>query len=291
MNDMRKTDPKEFIIKYGLIVTGSALYAAGFQFFLYPNSIIVGGVSGIAMIINMLSGLPVGVMTIILNIPLFIVAWKHFGTGFIISSAVGMLLSSVFVDALALLDYSPTSDMLLACIIGGAVKGLGLGLVYYAGATTGGTDIIAKFLRLRFPYVNLGTIVLVTDFVIILAFALIFNKVEAAMYAVIAMFVVSKAVDLVLYGIDNSNVCYIISEKSDDIVKRITDTLHRGVTILEGEGAYSHKYKQVLLCVVKRTQISEIRKMIRAIDENAFFIVTDAKNVFGKGFGDIGDFS
>ena len=281
---------KAITIKYLMIIVGSALFAAGFQFFLYPNSIIVGGVSGIAMIINLLTKLPVGLLTIVLNIPLFIIAWRYFGTDFIIGSLVGMLLSSVFVDLFALLSISPTNDMLLACIIGGAVKGLGLGIVYYAGATTGGTDIIAKFIRLRFPYLNFGTVVLITDCFIIVAFAAIFNKIESAMYAVITMFVVSKVVDLVLYGIDNSSVCYIISEKSDQLVTDITDRLHRGVTILEGEGAYSHQNKQVLLCVVKRTQIADIRKMIKSIDENAFFIITDAKNVFGKGFGDIADF-
>ena len=288
---MNATNMREYVVKYALVALGSALFAAGFQFFLYPNSIIVGGVSGIAMIINYLVGLPVGIMTIVLNIPLFIIAWKHFGGKFIISSLVGMLLSSVLVDVLAVVDYSPTDDMLLACLIGGAIKGLGLGLIYYAGATTGGTDIIAKFVRLRFPYINFGTIVLLTDAVIIIAFAAIFDRVEAAMYAVIAMFVVSKVIDLVLYGIDNSSVCYIISENSEQLVKDITDKLHRGVTILSGEGAYSHKDKQVLLCVIKRTQIADIRKIIRNIDENAFFIVSDAKNVFGKGFGDISDFS
>ena len=282
---------REYVVKYALVALGSALFAAGFQFFLYPNSIIVGGVSGIAMIINYLTGLPVGIMTIVLNIPLFIIAWKHFGGKFIISSLVGMLLSSLLVDIMAVINYSPTDDMLLACLIGGAIKGFGLGIIYYAGATTGGTDIIAKFVRLRFPYINFGTIVLLTDAVIIIAFAMIFDRVEAAMYAVIAMFVVSKVIDLVLYGIDNSSVCYIISENSEQLVKDITDKLHRGVTILSGEGAYSHKDKQVLLCVIKRTQIADIRKIIRNIDENAFFIVSDAKNVFGKGFGDISDFS
>lgn len=288
---MNTTNIKEYIVKYALVVLGSALFAAGFQFFLYPNSIIVGGVSGIAMIINFLTGLPVGIMTIVLNIPLFIIAWKHFGGKFIISSLVGMMLSSLLVDIMATLDYSPTGDMLLACLIGGAIKGFGLGIIYYAGATTGGTDIIAKFVRLRFPYINFGTIVLLTDAVIIIAFAMIFDRVEAAMYAVIAMFVVSKVIDLVLYGIDNSSVCYIISENSEQLVKDITDKLHRGVTILSGEGAYSHRDKQVLLCVIKRTQIADIRKIIKNIDENAFFIVSDAKNVFGKGFGDISDFS
>ena len=160
---------KAIAIKYLMIIVGSALFAAGFQFFLYPNSIIVGGVSGIAMIINLLTKLPVGLLTIVLNIPLFIIAWRYFGTGFIVSSLVGMLLSSVFVDLFALLSISPTNDMLLACIIGGAVKGLGLGIVYYAGATTGGTDIIAKFIRLRFPYLNFGTVVLITDCFIIVA--------------------------------------------------------------------------------------------------------------------------
>lgn len=288
---MNATSMREYVVKYALVALGSALFAAGFQFFLYPNSIIVGGVSGIAMIINYLTGLPVGIMTIVLNIPLFIVAWKHFGGKFIISSLVGMLLSSLLVDIMAVINYSPTDDMLLACLIGGAIKGFGLGIIYYAGATTGGTDIIAKFVRLRFPYINFGTIVLLTDAVIIIAFAMIFDRVEAAMYAVIAMFVVSKVIDLVLYGIDNSSVCYIISENSEQLVKDITDKLHRGVTILSGEGAYSHKDKQVLLCVIKRTQIADIRKIIRNIDENAFFIVSDAKNVFGKGFGDISDFS
>lgn len=286
---MKAIKTKDYVWQYVLIIIGSALFAAGFQFFLYPNSIIVGGVSGIAMIINYLTDLPVGVMNIVLNIPLFIIAWRQFGTKFVIGSFVGMMLSSVFVDLFALVSYSPTDDMLLACIIGGAIKGLGMGIIYYAGATTGGTDIIAKFVRLKYPYINFGTLILITDAIIILAFAIIFHKVEGAMYAVIAMFVVSRVIDLVLYGVDNSNVCYIISEKSEQLVNDITDSLHRGVTILEGEGAYSHQNKQVLLCVVKRTQVSDIRKIIKSVDENAFFIITDAKNVFGKGFGDISD--
>lgn len=286
---MKAIKTKDYVWQYVLIIIGSALFAAGFQFFLYPNSIIVGGVSGIAMIINYLTDLPVGVMNIVLNIPLFIIAWRQFGTKFVIGSFVGMMLSSVFVDLMALVSYSPTNDMLLACIIGGAIKGLGMGIIYYAGATTGGTDIIAKFVRLKYPYINFGTLILLTDAIIILAFAIIFHEVEGAMYAVIAMFVVSRVIDLVLYGVDNSNVCYIISEKSEQLVNDITDSLHRGVTILEGEGAYSHQNKQVLLCVVKRTQVSDIRKIIKNVDENAFFIITDAKNVFGKGFGDISD--
>lgn len=286
---MKQNTKSDIALSYFVIVLGTLVYAAGFEFFLYPNSIIVGGLSGIAMIINLLTDLPVGVLTIVLNIPLFILAWKYFGKHFIVGSLVGVVLSSLFIDFFATLKLSPTDDMLLACVIGGGVKGIGLGMVYYAGATTGGVDIVAKFLRRRFPYINFGTLVLVMDCVIIVAFALIFNNIEGALYAILAMVVVSKMIDLVLYGIDNSNVCYIISEKSEELIENITGTLHRGVTILEGEGAYSHKSKQVLFCVIKRPQISAIRKMIRDIDEDAFFIVTDAKNVFGRGFGDISD--
>lgn len=286
---MKQNTKTDIALSYAAIVVGTLIYAVGFEFFLYPNSIIVGGLSGIAMIINLLTNIPVGVLTIVLNIPLFILAWKYFGRHFIVGSLVGVLLSSVFIDLFATLKLSPTDDMLLACVIGGGIKGIGLGIVYYAGATTGGVDIVAKFLRRRFPYINFGTLVLVMDCVIIVAFAFIFNNVEGALYAILAMVVVSKMIDLVLYGIDNSNVCYIISEKSEELIKAITGTLHRGVTILEGEGAYSHKSKQVLFCVIKRPQISAIRKIIREVDEDAFFIVTDAKNVFGRGFGDISD--
>ena len=286
MNAKKK---REIALEYLVIIIGTALYAVGFQYFLYPNSIIVGGVSGIAMIINLLTKLPVGLLTVILNIPLFILAWKHFGKQFIIGSLVGMILSSVFIDILALRPINATDDMLLACFIGGAIKGFGLGLVYYVGATTGGIDIVAKFARRKYPYINFGTIVLSMDCVIIILFAVIFNEIEGAMYAVIAMFVVSKVVDLVLYGTDNSNVCYIISNESTEIVKEITETLNRGVTILEGKGAYSHEDKQVLLCVIKKPQITAVRKIVKNVDEHAFFIVTDAKNVFGKGFGDIAD--
>ena len=197
------------IIQYLVIVAGSAIYAIGFQFFMYPNSIVAGGAVGIAMIINRLIPVPVGVMTIILNIPLFIVAWRYFGLDFLISSLVGMALSSVFVDLFALFNIALTYDPMLASVIGGAIKGLGLGAIYYVGTTTGGVDIVAKLLRMKYPHINLGTLLMLLDAAIIGAYALIFRIYESAMYSIIAMFVVSKTIDLVLYGIDNSCVCYI----------------------------------------------------------------------------------
>ena len=278
------------LIKYLIIIVGSIIYAVGFQFFMYPNSIVSGGVVGIAMIANRLTDFPVGVLTIVLNLPLFVVGWKHFGLDFMVSSFVGMVLSSAFVDIFALTNIALTDDPMLACIIGGAIKGVGLGIIYYVGASTGGIDIIAKMLRKRFAHINFGTIVLILDFFIIGAYALVLGKYETSMYSIIAMVVSTKLIDLVLYGMDNSSICYIISEKSDTLIKDIiTGHLKRGVTILNGEGAYSHHAKQVLMCVIKRTQFAELKKIVKSVDEDAFFIVTDAKNVFGNGFDSISE--
>lgn len=277
-------------IQYLAIVVGSAIYAAGFQFFMYPNSIVSGGIVGIAMLINFYTHLPVGVLTIIFNIPLFIIAWRHFGRDFIIASLAGMAVSSAFVDIFAMMGIVLTNDEMLASIIGGVIKGVGLGAIYYVGATTGGIDIVAKMLRRRFPHINFGTLILIIDAVIIIAYALILGRYESAMYSVIAMFVVSKVIDLALYGIDNSSICYIISENSEALAKEIiSGHIHRGVTILEGEGAYSHNKKHVIMCVIKRTQIADLRRLIKNVDERAFFVVTDAKNVFGNGFESISE--
>ncbi len=271
-------------VKYLAIVVGSLIFAAAFQFFLYPNSIVSGGVTGIAQIINRLTGLPVGVLSIIMNVPLFIIAWRHFGLDFIVSSFVAMTLFSVFVDVFAMLDIVVTDDAMLASVIGG------LGMIYYVGSTTGGIDIVVRLARRRYPHINFGTLMLVMDAVIVAAYAVIFKIYDSAMYSLICMFVMSKVVDLVLYGLDNSSICYIISEHSEEIVKEITfGELHRGVTLLSAEGAYSHEKRPVVMCVIKRPQITAIRRLVRLLDPNAFLIVTDAKNVFGKGFDSIND--
>lgn len=238
---------KDYLQEYALIVVGSVIYAAGFRFFYYPNDIIAGGVTGIAMIINYLTEIPVGVINIVINIPLFILAWRAFGLKFIVGSFVATMLSSVLMDVFALIPISVTDNLLLAAIYGGVIYGLGLGLIYRAGDTTGGIDIVAKFVRRKYPYINFGTIILILDVIIIAAFALIFNQYEAAMYAIIGMFIVTRVIDLVLYGMGTSKVCYIISDESDKLKNAITATLGRGVTLLHGEGAYTGKAKNVIL--------------------------------------------
>lgn len=287
---MPKRSARDIAREWGLIILGAATYAVGFQFFFYPNDIIAGGVTGISTIINLLTGAPVGVVSIIINIPLFAFAWKKFGTRFMLMSLVGMALTYIFVDLFALIDFAATDDLFLAGTIGACLNGAGLGLVYRAGATTGGIDIVAKILRRRYPYINFGTFVLVLDIAIIAVFAVIYREWEAAMYAVIAMFVVTRAIDVMLYGLDTSKVCYLISEeKSTELERAITETMHRGVTRLHGEGGYTGAEREVLMCVIKKRQITDLRKIVRAVDPAAFFVVTDANDVFGNGFGNIQD--
>ena len=278
------------LLNYLIILVGGFIYAVGFQFFMYPNAIVSGGITGIAMILNTFTGFPVGMMVIVLNIPLFVISWRHFGLDFMLGSLAGVAISSVFVDLLATTGIVLTNEPMLGAIIGGVIKGAGLGAIYYVGATTGGIDIVAKMLRQRYSQINFGTMILIMDSLIIIIYAAVLGNYESAMYSVIAMFVVSKVIDLVLYGFDTSSLCYIISENSEDLIQSIiSGPIQRGVTILEGEGAYSHRQKHVIMCVIKRTQIAQLRRLVKSIDENAFFIVADVKNVFGKVFESISE--
>ena len=280
---------RQWIVVYLKILIGSALYAAGFQFFLYPNAIATGGVTGIAMIINFFSGFPVGIMTLIINVPLFLFSWKKYGLSFILASLAGTVLSSVMVDVFSLIPLEVTHEPLLGAIYGGIIKGLGLGIVYHTGATTGGVDIVAKFLRQRHQHINFSTFILGLDAAVITAFAVLFKRYDSAMYAIICMFIASRVIDLVLYGAVNSKVCYIITDKSEEIKDGILNDLHRGATFLNGEGAWSGQTKHVILCVIKQSQIVELKQLVKAKDDQAFVIVSDSREVFGNGFAYIGE--
>ena len=290
MKELQNKTIFRIIWKYLMIMVGAAIYAAAFQFFHFPNEIVAGGVTGIAMIINAITHWPVGVMIILMNVPLFLVSWRHFGLEYMLASLVGMGLSSVLVDTFAVSGVVATTDPMLAAVIGGVIKGAGLGLIYYCNGSTGGIDIVVKFLRQKYSQLNFGTMMLIVDAAIVVAYALVLGQYQSAMYSIIAMFVVTKVVDLFLYGIDNSALCFIISDQSARLTDEIlSGAVHRGVTILEGEGAYSHAKKHVVMCVVKRTQLPELRRLVKGVDEHAFFVVTDAKNVFGKGFESISE--
>ncbi len=282
---------KRFLITDGravaINVLGCLIAGASFSFLTYPNSIVSGGLTGIAQILNLLTGLPVGVMIIVMNIPLFVVAGRKFGLRFIVYSLIGMLGSSVAIDMFNALHIRLTDDILLAAVYGGLLKGLGYGLIFVTGGTSGGTDILSRLLRRKYGYMQLGTIGLALDATVVVAFAIIFKRFDAAMYTIITMFVSSRVVNLLLYGTANSSVCYIITVHPHAIAQHIGVTLHRGATLLKGEGAYSGEERDVVLCAAKRQQLPALKKMVSDIDPNAFVIVTQSHEVFGKNFQDI----
>lgn len=270
------------------IVLGCAIAGAAFRFLTYPNSIVSGGVTGLSQIINLLTGLPVGVLAAVLNVPLFIVAWRRFGVRFIVYSLIGTAALSLFIDLFSLVDLTLTNDMLLAAICGGLLNGVGYGLVYRVGATTGGSDIGARLLRRRYPHINFGTLSLAIDAAVVLVFAAVFRRFDSAMYTIIMMFVSSRIVNLLLYGTANSGICYIITIYPKLICDAISERLGRGATVLRGEGGYSGEERDVILCAVKRQQIPVLRKLVSELDDRAFVIVTESHEVFGENFGNIG---
>ena len=269
------------------ILAGCAVYGVSFAFLTYPNNIVSGGVTGISQIINLLTGLPVGVMVIIMNIPLFAVAWKKFGLRFLLYSLIGMAMTSVFIDLFDALHLTLTNDMLLASVYGGLLNGIGGGLIYHVGATAGGTDIAARLVRKKYGHINFGTISLSLNAVVVIAFAVIFKRFDSAMYTIITMFVSSRVVNLILYGMANSSICYIITIEPREICRQIGEQLRRGATILRGEGAYSGEERDVVLCAVKRHQIPQLKRIVTEIDGRSFVIVTESHEVFGKNFMDI----
>lgn len=269
------------------MILGSAMAAAAFQFFTFPNSIVSGGVTGVAQIVHLLSNLPTGVLNIVLNIPLFIICWRHLGLRVLVGALAVMIMVSVFIDLFALTNAAATDDPLLASVYGGVLNGAGYGLVYTTGVTGGGIDILAKLLRRKYPHINFGNFILGMNVMVVLTFAFLFHKYESCMYTMIEMFISSKVINLLLYGSNISTVCYIISSVPAEISDAINREMHRGVTFLRGQGGWSGHDQPVILCVIKRPEIAQMRALVREVDENAFFIVTEAKDVFGKNFENI----
>ena len=269
------------------ILFGTLVTSFSFRYFTFPNNIVAGGITGIAQIVNLLTGFPIGVLTIMCNIPLFIWAWRRLGRRFVIFTGLCMVISSVTIDLLEPIAVTLTSDPMLAAVYGGVIKGAGYGIVYTTGATSGGMDIPARILRRHYPYINFSTFTLGINAVIIVAFAVIFQRFDSCMYTLICMYISSKVISLILYGPINSRICYIISQRSDELRHAITERLGRGATMLQAHGAWSGREEQVILCVVKPPQIGKLRKMVREIDEHAFLVVSDARSVYGQGFENI----
>ncbi len=281
----KKTSPVGHAVRQGLGITlGSLIAAVGVALFLVPNKIASGGVSGFSTIIYYLTGWPVGTLMIICNVPLFFLGFRRFGYRSMVRSLYGALILSVFIDLLAFWqgDSKFVGDPLLASLYGGVLTGIGLGLVFRSGGTTGGTDLLARLL-----YSNLGlslgsTLLTVDGFVILLA--AIFFDLELALYALIAVYITSRMIDVVLEGISYHKAVLIISDKYEALGKMLLSRLDRGITGLVSRGIYTGKTREALLCVVGQGELTALKEMIYEVDANAFIIITQAHEVLGEGF-------
>ena len=273
-----------YVKSYAVITLGSILYALAYNIFYAPNLVAMGGLTGLGQVLNaLIPVLPVGTTVFVMNVPLFFLGWKFIGGHLLVSSLYAMTFSSFAIDVMDMIYQFPPMDTMLAAIFGGALLGAGIGLVFAKGATTGGTDLIARLLKLKFAWLPMGTLVLIPDFIVIVLAAIAFGKVESALYGLVSLFITSKVMDMVLYGMDSSKVAYIIS----DACKEITDAvmaMDRGATILHGEGAYSGDEKKVLMVAFKQKEIVPLKEKVNEIDPHAFLIVCDAHDVLGEGF-------
>ncbi len=276
-----------WLYEYGLITLGCAIYALSFDWFFQPNNISMGGFTGVAQIVNrFLPVLPIGVMSIVLNVPLFYIGVRKQGIRLLISSLYAMSMGSLMLDGLAAVyAFPPMEEPLLACIYGGVLLGISMGLMLTVGATTGGTELAARLLKYRFRHISIGRLCLTIDVIVICLYALTFRSINNALYGIVAMYISSLAMDTVVYGSINAKIAYIISGRSEEIAGKLLQ-MDLGITLLDGRGGFSGDRKQVVLCAFKRSQIAAIKSAVTSIDPSAFIIVCEAHEVLGEGFGE-----
>ena len=282
---MKQTGLSRLARDYIWIALGSVLYSISFDWFYVPNQLGFGGLTALGMILNHLSpAIPIGMVVLVLNIPIFILGWKFLGGHTLISSLFAMAATSLLVDLFAALYEFPPMDPMLAAVFGGVSLGVSLGIIFSKGATTGGTDLIARLLKLPFAWLPMGKLLLVVDLSMLLAVSIAFRSMESAMYGIIALYISTIVMDMVLYGLDQSKVAYIITSNPRPMAAEIDKQLDRGTTFLHGEGSFSGQDKLVLMCAFKQRQIVPLKALVHEMDPEAFIIVCDAHEVLGQGF-------
>ncbi len=281
-----KLNYKEKIKRIIGIILGAFIYAGGISLFLDPNNLAPGGMVGVSVILNRIIPLETGTLYFLLNVPVVILGLWKFGLRFMAGTFGAIACSSVFTNYLA--EFGPvTKEPLLAAIAGSILVGVGIGLVFRCGATTGGTDIIVKVLRGKYKHLKTGFLFLITDIIIVTISGFVFKDFNIAMYALIAVAVSGKVLDYVLYGGDEAKLMYIISNCPQKITERILAELDVGVTYLEGQGAYSKRNKQVIMCVVRMNQGPLVEEIVKQEDKDAFMIITSANEIYGEGYKNI----
>lgn len=277
-------DKKKAIINFLKIAVGCALFALGFDLFLEPNGLNAGGVSGLSMVLVKILGVgSIGLLSALINLPLFAIGGKKIGKDFFFNSLLGMILVSIFIDLFSVLPI-PETEVLIGALYGGVICGFGLGVVFSAGGSTGGSDIIVRLLKLRYQNIPIGMINTFFDMAVAVLTGIVFRDVNLTLYSGVSIFVLGRVMDAVVYSFDYSKVAIIISKDYEEIAHRIGTQLDRGATFLEGQGVYSGQKTRVVLSAVKKQQISDLKQLVVDVDPDAFIIVQDAHQVLGDGF-------
>ena len=282
---MKKETVRAQARSYVIVTLACVLYALSFDWFYAPNDFTVGGFTGISQIINFfIPVLPVGVMIIVLNVPLFALGLKKFGFAFLVKSIYTMALSSVLIDVIAAIHEFAPMDPLLACLYGGVTLGVASGLLFREEATTGGSELGAWIVRSHVERLSIGNICLGIDLTIILIYAAVFRSLNNALYGALALYITTKVLDLVVYGQNTAKLAYIISDKYEQIMQEMI-ARDMGATLIHGKGGYTGADRPLLLCAVRNKEAVSIKRFIKELDPDAFFIVCDASEVLGEGFG------
>ena len=291
---LKKTSIKTFIIDLIFIVAGSICYALAIGMFSAPNNIAPGGLTGIATLLNFLfDWIPIGTATILMNVPLLIVSWFVLSKSMVVRTMCGIVISSVLTDIvspyvenafLSSIVDGGDKNPILVCIFGGALLGLGVGLILRRGGTTGGSEVISRLFEKKYPHMSVGTLILCVDAVVITLSALVYGQIENALYAVVFVFVGSQIIDRVVYGGRSGKMIMIMSKKQPEITDAIMHKVNRGVTLLKSQGGYSGQDQNTMLVAVRKDEVYRLRKTVFDIDPDAFLMMLTTDEVRGLGF-------
>ena len=274
------------IKKYLMITLGALIYAIAISLFLDPNNIAPGGVTGVSILVNRLSGIPTGTLNMLINIPIVLLGLWKFGWRFICSTLYALVLITVFINHLSIYN-AITNDLLISAVLGGALIGVSLAIVFKYGATTGGSDIIVKVLRLRWKHIKTNIIFLCVDVLVICASWVVFKDMTVAFYAGLAVVINSVVMDYFLYGGDEAKLIYIISDYPEKMKERIMEELDLTATLIPAKGAYTNNDKEIIMIVVRKQIAPKVEEIVKDEDHNSFMIVSSASEIFGEGYKDI----
>ncbi len=278
---------KESLYQYAIITLGALVLALGQLVFIKPLHIPLGGVSGVALVVNYLWKLPIGLVSIVLNLPLFVLGWRTMGREFFYKTVYATVVNSIFLDILDPILPAFPVEMLLAALYGGIVMGAGYGLLFRAGGTSGGIDIVSKWLNGK-KDIPVGTTNFIINIFVIIGSAAIYGNPDSALYALVTSYVSSVVIDKMVYGMDAQKSALIITGKPVEVSRGIMEQLHRGVTAMEGVGMYTGDKRTVLLCAVRRHETGTLKRIILQEDAHAFMLISNTNEVFGTNFKRLG---